>query len=109
MKQVYDVGGNYLGEEDLAKFVREVKRAQIKDVTLKEIGMWLCAAYTMLQRTGPLLTDEAREYLSQKEGPLLAEGMKDYMSDLSSSFFTKPKSRRARMRRGDEERRSVDS
>ena len=65
-------------------------------MTLKEIAMWLCAAYTMLQRTGPLLTPEAREYLSQKEGPLFAEGMKDYVSDLGSSLFSKPKSRRAR-------------
>ncbi|KIM77174.1 hypothetical protein PILCRDRAFT_796231 [Piloderma croceum F 1598] len=70
MKQVYDVGGDYLRrEEDRAKFVREMKRAKVEDVVLKEIGIWMCEAYTKLQRKGPFLTTEAREYLSQKEGP----------------------------------------
>jgi len=97
MKQVYDVGGDYLRrEEDQAKFVQEMKRAKIKDVMLKEIGIWMCDAYTKLQRKGPLLTTEAREYMSQKEGPTFATGTREFMSELQTSFLSNPKRRRAR-------------
>jgi hypothetical protein len=53
MKQGYDLGGQYRGEDE-DKFVRETRRAKIQDLMLKEIGMWLCEAYTKLQRKGPL-------------------------------------------------------
>jgi hypothetical protein len=74
MMQVYNIGGDYLHQEDSQdKFVREMRRANIKDLMLKEIGVWLTTASTMLQRTDPLLTADAREYLSQRE----VEGMRE--------------------------------
>jgi hypothetical protein len=97
MKQVYDVGGDYLRrEEDQAKFVQEMRRAKIKDVVLKEIGIWLCDGLTKLQRKGPLLTTEIREYLSQKEGPLFLPGTREFMSEIGASLHSNPKRRRAR-------------
>lgn len=97
MKQVYDVGGQYLHREaDKEKFVREMKRAKIKDVTLKEIGIWLCNAYTKLQRKGPYLTPAVRQYLSQKEGPRFPEGVREHMDKVQSSFLSIPKQRNAR-------------
>jgi hypothetical protein len=97
MKQVYDVGGDYLRrEEDQAKFVQEMKKAKIKDVVLKEIGIWMCEANTRLQRKGPLFTAEAREYLSQKEGPRFTPGTREFMSEIETSLLSNPKRRRAR-------------
>jgi hypothetical protein len=44
MKQIYDIRGDYLHREaDQDKFVQEMRRAKIKVVMLKEIGMWLLA------------------------------------------------------------------
>lgn len=97
MKQVYDVGGNYIHrDEDQDKFVREMRRAKIRDVVLKEIGIWLCEAYTKLQRKGPFMTPDARKYLSQKEGPRFTEGADEFMSQLRLSFMSNPKRRRGR-------------
>jgi MYND finger len=97
MKQVYDIGGDYLRrEEDQAKFMQEMKRAKIKDVVLGEIGMWMCEAYMKLQRKGPFLTAEAREYLSQKGGPLFTTETRKFMSEIQNSFLSNPKRRRAR-------------
>jgi hypothetical protein len=96
MKQVYDIAGNYLHRaEDQEKFVREMRRAKIRDVILKEIGMWLSAAYTDLQRKGPFLTADARKYLLQKKGPVYTEGVEEYLLQVKSSLFSNPKRRRA--------------
>jgi hypothetical protein len=99
MKQVYDIGGDYLRKEDQDKFVREIRRAKINDATLKEIGMWLNLAYAKLQRNGPLLTAEVREYLSQKkeEGPIYVEGMEEYLSKVKLAVLSNPKRRKGRM------------
>jgi hypothetical protein len=94
MKQVYDLGGDYLHrEEDQARFVREMKRARIKDVMLKEIALWLCAVYSKLQRTGPFLTPDVRQYLLQKEGPRFAEGVEEHMQKVKSSLLSNPRAR----------------
>jgi hypothetical protein len=97
MKQVYDIGGDYLRREDQDKFVREIRKAKIKDATLKEIGMWLSLAYAKMQRKGPLLSAEVREYLSQKEGPIFTEGMGEYLSQVKSAVLSNPKRRKARV------------
>jgi len=53
MKQVYDVGGNYLRrKEDQEKFIREMKRAKISDSMLMEISVWLSTAFSKLQWKG---------------------------------------------------------
>lgn len=97
MKQVYDIGGDYLHREaDQDKFVREMKKAKIKDAMLKEIGMWLSTAYGKLQRKGPLLTLGVRQYLSQKVGPLYPEGAEEHLDHIESAFLSKPKRRKAR-------------
>ena len=94
MKQVYDIGGDYLHREaDQDKFVREMKKAKVKDVMLKEIGLWVSRAYMTLQRKGPLLTPAVRQYLSQKEGPLYPKGAEKHISDVESSLFANPKRR----------------
>jgi len=97
MKQVYDIGGNYLHrEEDQDKFVREMRKAKISDLMLKEIGFWMCEAYTKLQRKGPFLSADVREYMSQKKGKVFTDGMEDHMIRVKSSFLSKPKKRRTR-------------
>jgi hypothetical protein len=96
MKQVYDIAGDYLHRaEDQEKFVREMRRAKIRDVMLKEIGIWLAAVYTSLQRPGPFLTADARKYLSQKKGPIYTEGMQEYILQVESSLLSNPKRRKA--------------
>ena len=65
MKQVYDVGGNYLHLDKVQdKFVQEMRRAKIRNVMLKEIDIWLCEAYTKLKWQGPFLTLDAHKHLS---------------------------------------------
>ena len=96
MKQVYDVAGGCLRrKEDEDKFVKAVKRAKIADVMLTEISMWLSAVSTQLQRKGPILTADARKYLSRKDGPLYTEGMEEYMTQVESSLMSIPKRRKA--------------
>jgi hypothetical protein len=98
MKQVYNIGGNYLrGKGGRDKFAREMKRAEIKDVMLNEIGMWLSTAYMKLQRKGPVLTAGVRQYVSQKKGPLYAKGVEEHLLDqVESAFMSNPKRRKAR-------------
>jgi hypothetical protein len=96
MKQVYDVGGDYLRqEEDEEKFVRAMKRAKIKDTMLKEISRWLSDILETSQRTGPLWTTDARRHAEQKEGPIFPAGALEYIFELDSSSSI-PKRRRAR-------------
>jgi hypothetical protein len=65
MKQVYDVGGNYLHLDKVQdKFVQEMRRANIRNVMLKYIDIWLCEAYTKLKWQGPFLTLDAHKHLS---------------------------------------------
>ena len=65
MKQVYDVGGNYLHLDKVQyKFVQEMRRAKIRNVMLKEIDIWLCEAYTKLKWQSPFLTLDAHKHLS---------------------------------------------
>jgi hypothetical protein len=94
MKQVYDIGGDYIRQADQDKFVREIRMAKIKDATLKEIGMWLSLVYAKLQRKGPLLAAEVGEYLSQNQGPVFAEGVKEYVSQVESAVLSNPIQRR---------------
>lgn len=97
MKQVYDIGGAYLNRvADQAKFVREVKRAKIKDLVLKEIGMWLSTAYSKLQREGPVLTPSVRQYLSQKEGPVYPEGAEEHLDKIEAAVLSMPKRHKKR-------------
>lgn len=98
MKQVYDIGGDYLHREaDQAKFVREMTKAGVDDVILKEIAMWLSGAYTKLQRKGPLLTPGVREFLSKKKGPVYAEGAEEHLDAIEASFkLSDPKRRKGR-------------
>jgi len=63
---------------------------------LKEIGIWMCEAYTKLQRKGPFLSADVREYMSQKKGKVFTDGMEDHMIRVKSSFLSKPKKRRTR-------------
>src|SRR5882762_1175456 len=96
MKQVYDIAGDYLQRaEDQEKFVREMKRANIRDAMLKEIGIWLSAAYTNLQRPGPFLTADAHKYLSRKKGQIYTEGMQEFLLQVESSLLSNPKRRKA--------------
>jgi hypothetical protein len=96
MKQVYDIAGDYLQRaEDQEKFVREMKRANIRDAMLKEIGIWLSAAYTNLHRPGPFLTADARKYLSRKKGQIYTEGMQEFLLQVESSLLSNPKRRKA--------------
>jgi hypothetical protein len=54
MKQVYDIGGNYLRrKEDQDKFVQEMRKAKISDLMLREINVWLSTAFSKLQWMGP--------------------------------------------------------
>lgn len=76
--------------------VRAMKRAKIRDLMLKEIGMWLYAIFRNLQRTGPIWTTDARQHAEQKEGPIFPAGALDYISELQSSFLPIPERRRAR-------------
>jgi hypothetical protein len=95
MKEVYDIGGHYLQRaEDEGKFVREMRRAKIKDVMLQEIGLWLSTAYAKLQRKGPLLTPSVRQYLSEREGPLYVEGAEEHLIEIETSLMTMPKRRK---------------
>jgi hypothetical protein len=88
MKHVCDVCGNYLHrDEDQDKFVQEMRRVKIRDMMLQEIGIWLCEAYTKLQRKGPFLTPDACKYLFQKEGPCFTEGTDEFMLQLWSSLY----------------------
>jgi hypothetical protein len=97
MKKVYDIGGDYIHREaDQAKFVRQMKRAGVKDLMLKEIGMWLSNAYGKLQRQGPLLTPGLREYLSTKQGPMYPEGAEEHLDAIEDALFSMPKRRKAR-------------
>jgi hypothetical protein len=97
MKQVYDIGGDYLHREaDEDKFVRVMKRAEIKDTMLQGIGLWLSTAYMKLQRNGPLLTSSVRQYLLQKKGPLYAEGVEKHLDHIESALSSKPKQRKRR-------------
>jgi hypothetical protein len=50
MAQVFNVGGRYLRrEEDQENFVREMKKAKIDDLTLREITLWLQMSFTTLE------------------------------------------------------------
>lgn len=101
MKQIHEIGENYLHREaDQDKFVRAMKRAKIEDALLREIGTWLSAAYTKLQRTGPVLTPGDRQYLSQKKGPRYAEGAEEHISQFKSRIGLNPKHRGARQKKG---------
>jgi hypothetical protein len=92
MKQVYDIAGDYLHRaEDQERFVREMRRAKIRDAMLQDIGIWLSAAYKNLHRPGPFLTADARKYLSRKKGPIYTEGMREYLMQVESSLLSNPK------------------
>jgi hypothetical protein len=69
MMQVYNIGGDYLHQAaSQDRFVREMRRAKIEDLILKEVGVWLCAASTKLQRTDPSPIADARKHSLQREG-----------------------------------------
>jgi hypothetical protein len=75
--------------------VQEMKRANIRDVMLKEIGIWLLAAYTNLQRPGLFLTADTHKYLSRKKGQIYMEGMQEFLLQVESSLLSNPKRRKA--------------
>jgi hypothetical protein len=65
MKQVYDIGGNYLRrKEDRDKFAREIRRAKINNSTLREIDVWLSTAFSKFQWKGTPSIAGNPEYLS---------------------------------------------
>jgi hypothetical protein len=81
MRRVLDAGGSSLQQDNgQDNFAQDMRRANIDDPTLKEIGTWLSAAYMLFQREGPLLTPAVREHLSRREGPLYPEGVDEYPS-----------------------------
>jgi hypothetical protein len=62
MRQVFDVGGQYLRcPEDRDKFVQEMRRAKINDSTLGEIVLWLQLSLGTLQWGGSPLTASSGE------------------------------------------------
>jgi len=91
MKQVYDIGGDYLQRwTDETKFVQEMKRAGVKDVMLEEIGTWLTIVWSMLQRKGLLPRPPVRDYLSQKESPTYAERTEEHLDAIETTFVSMP-------------------